>query len=204
MSLFGNRIIEGNQECPGCPRSSTPEIFLKDRQTHQQKLSVRMKRKELHEAMRKRVNSTVEGSSIIVLCNTHSRGRGNTDTDLKLILLDHKKLKFLYISAKLFLSTLLVIKEHVTAKQTVQLFLRSFFFDSDASVLYELLRYCIYSLVKVLVKVQANSRFPKQVHGFTARGEEKRRRETRRFAAESRSSDQYRIMDYCMLTYNCK
>lgn len=24
-----------DQECPGCPRSSTPEIFLKDRQTHQ-------------------------------------------------------------------------------------------------------------------------------------------------------------------------
>lgn len=34
MSVFGNHAIIGDQECPGCPRSSTPEIFLKDCQTH--------------------------------------------------------------------------------------------------------------------------------------------------------------------------
>ena len=41
-----------------------------------EKKSVRMKREEFHEAVRERVNGTVEGSSVIVLCNTRSRGRG--------------------------------------------------------------------------------------------------------------------------------
>jgi len=65
-----------------------------------------------------------------------------------------------------------------------RLFFRSFFFESSYTEL--LLRYYIAS-IRSYVKVQANSRFPKQVHDFTVRGEEKRRREMRRFAAESRS-----------------